>query len=79
MSAEFPELAFTFKVTVEVTVYGTSLESTAWSVNVDVPAVVGVPERIPVVVLKLRPAGREPFTGSHFNVGVPPVRAKVVL
>lgn len=73
------ELAFTFNVCADVTVYGTSLESMACSVNEFEPTAVGVPERMPVVVSKLSPAGNDPVGGNHFTVGVPPETAKVAL
>jgi hypothetical protein len=73
------EEAFTFSVFEDVTVYGTSLESTACTVNELVPTVVGVPERIPVVVSNLSPAGNVPVGANHFTAGVPPETANVAL
>ena len=44
-----------------VTVKGTELESVSCNVNIDVPAVVGVPEITPVAALNVRPAGSVPL------------------
>jgi hypothetical protein len=46
-------------------------------VKLDVPGAVGVPEITPVVVLKLRPAGRDPLATLHFKGAVPPVAVSV--
>src|SRR6185437_5503051 len=62
-----------------VTVNGTELESTSLTVNVNVPAAVGVPEMAPVAALKVRPAGSEPLEIFVVNAGVPPAETIVVL
>ena len=40
-------------------------ELAALTVNVDVPAVVGVPEIVPVLALRVNPAGRLPELTDH--------------
>jgi hypothetical protein len=43
----------------------------AVTVNVDVPAAVGVPDNNPVVASRLIPAGREPDVTAKLGTGVP--------
>lgn len=43
------------------------------AVKLDVPLAVGVPEMIPVVASRLRPAGRLPAVIDQMYAGVPPV------
>jgi hypothetical protein len=42
-------------------------------VKVEVPVAVGVPEMVPVVAARVRPAGRLPELIDHVYDGVPPV------
>src|SRR5262245_27202584 len=48
-----------------------------WTVKLDVPAAVGVPEIRPEFGVRLRPAGNDPFTIDHVYGGVPPVAVSV--
>jgi hypothetical protein len=58
---------------------GVDAESVTFTVNVEAPAAVGVPEIFPEP-LRLRPAGRdEPDATLHVSVPVPPVAASVAL
>jgi hypothetical protein len=59
-------------VSFAVTESGTALESVNWTVNVEVPAEVGVPEIVPVVGLSVSPAGREPLAIENAKGAVPP-------
>jgi hypothetical protein len=61
-----------------VVVYGTSLESVICAVNVDSPTVVGVPEIVALVALKLSPAGKVPLAMLHLSAPVPPVALSVM-
>ena len=51
--------------------------SVTFTVNDEVPDVVGVPEIFPVVPVKVKPAGRDPDRIDHVYGVVPPVAAKV--
>jgi hypothetical protein len=53
-------------------------ESVTWTVKLEVPDVVGVPESTPEV-LKLRPAGREPTVTDQEYGGIPPLAVRLVL
>ncbi len=53
------------------------LESLAFAVKVKVPGVVGVPEIVPVL-LRDRPAGKDPLAIDHVYGVTPPVAARVV-
>jgi len=52
-------------------------ESVTRSLKENVPALVGVPERLPVEALRLRPGGREPLITPHTSVPIPPVAETV--
>jgi hypothetical protein len=52
-------------------------ESATFTVNVDAPAVVGVPEIFPAA--SARPAGRDPEATLQVSVPAPPVAASVAL
>jgi hypothetical protein len=62
-----------------VTAYGISLESVIRTTKLEVPTLVGVPEMVPVVVSKVRPAGSEPLAMLHFNGAVPPAAISVAV
>ena len=53
-------------------------ESLAWTVKLEVPAVVGVPLIVPPP-LKANPAGKLPEETLHVMVPAPPLDARVVL
>jgi hypothetical protein len=55
------------------------LASVTRTVKLEVPAVVGVPDIIPVPAAKLKPAGKVPVTIDQLEGGVPPVAFKVWL
>jgi hypothetical protein len=58
---------------------GVAAESVAFTMKVDVPAAVGVPEIIPEL-LKLRPAGsEEPDASDQVTGGAPPELFNVAL
>ena len=46
------------------------------TVKLDVPLEVGVPETVPVVAARVKPAGRLPEVIDHVYAGVPPVACK---
>ena len=52
------------------------VESTTLKVGVLVPAAVGVPEMMPVVLLRLNPAGRFPVK-DQVQGSIPPLSARV--
>jgi hypothetical protein len=54
-------------------------ESWTWTVKLDVPVAVGVPEMTPVVAFKVRPAGSAPAMMLQVYGGVPPMACKVWL
>ncbi len=58
---------------------GGLLESVTFTVKLEVPAVVAVPEITPVLLFKLRPAGNVPVVMLHVTGGVPPLDCKVWL
>jgi hypothetical protein len=63
LEPQAPQSRFTGDSTtriVQVTVSVLPFLSTTFDVKVKVPAAVGVPEMVPVVVLSVRPGGREP-------------------
>jgi hypothetical protein len=62
-----------------VTVKGTELLSVSCRVNIEVPAVVGVPEITPVAALNVRPAGRVPLRILVVRGAVPGAETIVVL
>jgi hypothetical protein len=66
------------RVAARVAVSGVVLESVTWTVKLDDPAAVGVPESTPAV-LSVRPAGNVPTVTFQVNGDVPPVAAKVWL
>src|SRR3989344_2241989 len=47
-------------------------ESLAWTVNVNVPAAVGAPDKTPVLVFKVIPAGKAPREIDQIYGFVPP-------
>jgi hypothetical protein len=53
--------------------------SVTWTVKLDVPAVVGVPEITPVEAARLNPAGRLPVVINHVYGVWPPVAVSVWL
>ena len=53
--------------------------SETWTVKVDVPLAVGVPEIVPVAPSKMIPAGGAPFVIDHVYGNVPPVAASVTV
>jgi hypothetical protein len=53
----------------------TPFESVALTVNVYVPAVVGVPDICPVAGSSITPAGKVPLTTVYVNVPTPPAAA----
>jgi hypothetical protein len=53
------------------------VESVAFTVKVENPAVVGVPEIVPLVE-RVKPAGKDPELTLHEYGVVPPVAANVV-
>src|SRR5262249_8626573 len=48
-----------------------------WTVKLEVPAVVGVPEITPVAAVRVSPAGNVPLAIDQVYGGVPPVAASV--
>ena len=48
-------------------------ESVTWALKVKVPAVVGVPEMAPVLLLRVRPGGKEPLAIDQLYGRVPPL------
>src|SRR5262245_34896364 len=48
-----------------------------WTVKLEVPAAVGVPEIRPEFGVRLRPAGSDPLTIDHVYGGDPPVAVSV--
>ena len=53
-------------------------ESVTWTVKLELPEAVGVPEITPVSLLSDRPVGSEPLTIDQVYGGVPPLTANVV-
>jgi hypothetical protein len=49
-----------FEVVMPVVLPGTAVESAAWAVKLNVPAVLGVPVIAPVTGFRVRPGGSEP-------------------
>ena len=70
--------AETVTVNVLVAVSFGEEESATSRVNLEEPAVVGVPESLPLV-LKLKPAGNVPRETRQEYGAVPPVAARVVI
>lgn len=58
---------------------GVAAESWTFTVKVDVPAAVGVPEIAPLLALSDRPFGRLPVVMLQERFPVPPLAAKVAL
>ena len=71
-----------FEITIvsfAVTVNGTALESISLTVNVNVPAAVGIPEIAPVAALNASPAGSDPLEMLVVSAAVPPAEIMVAL
>ena len=54
-------------------------ESCTWTVKVEVPKRIGIPEIRPVWASRVSPAGSWPFITLHVKGGVPPLAFKLVL
>ena len=52
-------------------------ESVTWTVKLNVPATVGVPEMTPVSLLSVSPVGSDPLAIDQVYGKVPPLAAKV--
>jgi hypothetical protein len=63
----------------EVPVAGGISESATWTVNVEGPKVVGIPEIIPLLGSRLNPAGKAPLLTLHVYGISPPVAVRVAL
>jgi hypothetical protein len=71
-----------FEITIvsfAVTVNGIALESTSFTVNVNVPAAVGMPETAPVAAFQVSPGGNDPPDIVVVSDAVPPAETIVVL
>ncbi len=55
------------------------LASLACTVKLEVPAVEGVPEMVPLVALSVRPEGSNPLASDQVYGAVPPLAANVVV
>ena len=73
-----PWAGFTTRDRAWLTDFGGSCASVTCTLNVDVPAIVGVPLIVPPE-LKLRPAGKEPLEMFQKYGEFPPVAVRVVL
>ena len=74
--AKFPPLMASFKACVPDC--GVDSESSAWTVKLLSPAVVGVPVITPAL-LKVSPVGRFPLATDQLYVPEPPVASRVAL
>jgi hypothetical protein len=72
-----PRFKFTFRVRACFVFSGQTEESVAWTLKVNEPVAVVVPEIVPFA-LRLSPAGSAPQEIFHLYGGVPPVAVNTV-
>src|SRR5258708_33889127 len=72
-----PRFKFTFKVRACFVFSGQTEESVAWTLKVNEPVAVVVPEIVPFA-LRLSPAGSAPQEIFHLYGGVPPVASNTL-